>query len=269
MTKKSVIFTFASFIFGASAFAQSKTTVGILRFQSNASQNTNNVTAIQDAVSDVFLKNKRLTVVAQTDTSFEQSKAAGAQFIISGNIAKATMEMRQTNVPIVGTTNTNVAEISFTLNVTDAGRGDVIATTTVNATGKGKNAYDGAISDAKSQVEKFMKENFKLTVSIAEIEDKNSLGAATSVLIAGGTLLGLKVNDEFRVYEVTELTVDGKVMQRKKTLGKITVTKVEDEHFSVANVVEGGVDITKKVGEKANLKCELESEPSGLFWKKN
>jgi hypothetical protein len=270
MTKKSVIFTFASFIFGVSAFAQSKTTVGILRFQSSASQNSNNVTAVQDAVADVFLKNKRLSVVSQTDTSFEQAKGAGAQFVISGSVAKATVEIKQGNVPIVGgTTSTNIAEISLTLNVTDAARNEVVASTTINASGRGKNAYDGAISDAQSQVEKFMKDNFKLTVSIAEIEEKNSLGAATSVLIAGGTMLGVKVQEEFRVYEVTELTVDGKVMQRKKTLGKIVVTKVEDENFSVCNVTEGGVDIAKKFGEKANLKCELESEPAGFFWKKN
>jgi hypothetical protein len=264
---------FISIAVSTAAFGQSKTVIGIAPFKSGISQNSNNVVSVQETVADVFSRNKRLTLVekdkmtqVKSDSvtvdaqSLEQAKATGAQYIITGNVSRAAVEIKQTNIPVIGVTTTNVAEISFTLSVVDVARAEVIATSTFNGTGKGKIAFEDALKDLKPQIERFIKDNFKITVSIAEIEEKNSNGGAAKVLIVAGSLLGVKELDEFRVFELTELTVDGKKMSRKKTLGKIVVAKVEDENFSVCTVQEGGIDIAKKVEEGAKIKCEMITE---------
>jgi TolB-like protein len=268
---------FISIAVSTAAFGQSKTVIGIAPFKSGASQNSNNVVSVQETVADVFSRNKRLTLVEKdkmtqvkadslqtTDAVdpqlLEQAKATGAQYVITGNVARAAVEIKQTNIPVIGVTTANVAEISFTMSVIDVARAEVIATSTFIGNGRGKIAFEDALKDLKPQIERFIKDNFKVTVSIAEIEEKNSNGGAAKVLIVAGSLLGVKELDEFRVYELTELTVDGKKMTRKKTLGKIAVAKVEDENFSVCTVQEGGIEIAKKVEEGAKIKCEMITE---------
>jgi len=266
---------FISIAVSTAAFGQSKTVIGIAPFKSGASQNSNNVISVQETVADVFSRNKRLSLVekekmtmVKADSSadapsqqlLEQAKATGAQYVITGHVSRAAVEIKQTNIPVIGVTTANVAEISFTMSVIDVARAEIIATTTLNGSGKGKIAFEDALKDLRPQIERFIKDNFKITVSIAEIEEKNSNGGAAKVLIVAGSLLGVKELDEFRVYELTELTVDGKKMTRKKTLGKIAVSKVEDENFSVCLVQEGGIDIAKKVEEGAKIKCEMITE---------
>ncbi|SEW02433.1 hypothetical protein SAMN05428988_1362 [Chitinophaga sp. YR573] len=268
---------FISIAVSTAAFGQSKTVIGIAPFRSGASQNSNNVVSVQETVADVFSRNKRLTLIEKdkmaqvkadslqtTETVdpqlLEQAKATGAQYVITGNVARAAVEIKQTNIPVIGVTTANVAEISFTMSVIDVARAEVVATSTFIGNGRGKIAFEDALKDLKPQIERFIKDNFKVTVSIAEIEEKNSNGGAAKVLIVAGSLLGVKELDEFRVYELTELTVDGKKMTRKKTLGKIAVAKVEDENFSVCTVQEGGIEIAKKVEEKAKIKCEMITE---------
>jgi hypothetical protein len=259
------------------SFGQSKPLVGIAPFRSAASLNINNVGSVQDAVTSEFSKYNRLSVASDAHLSndsvsqevaspklIEQGKAAGLQYVVTGNVTRANVEMKQSNVPVIGETSTNVADVSVTLNVIDVSTGEVTATGTINASGKGKQALDGALKDLRSQTEKFIKNNFKLTVSIAQIEDKNSNGAASSVLIAAGSTLSVKVGDVFRVFELTEITVDSKKLTRKKTLGQITITKVEDENFSVCTVNEGGVDIAKRVADGAKIKCELVPQERSL-----
>jgi TolB-like protein len=266
---------FISIAVSTAAFGQSKTVIGIAPFKSGASQNSNNVISVQETVSDMFSRNKRLTLVekdkmtqVKVDSSaeavspqlLEQAKSTGAQYVITGTVSKAAVEIKQTNIPVIGVTTANVAEITFTMSVIDVARAEVVATSTFNGSGKGKIAFEEALKDLRPQIERFIKDNFKITVSIAEIEEKNSNGGAAKVLIVAGSLLGVKELDEFRVYELTELTVDGKKMTRKKTLGKIAVSKVEDENFSVCLVQEGGIDIAKKVEEGAKIKCEMITE---------
>lgn len=269
---------FISIAVSTAAFGQSKTVIGIAPFKSGASQNSNNVISLQETVSDVFSRNKRLSLIekdkmamvkadsnAQLNAApdpqlLEQAKATGAQYVITGNVSRAAVEIKQTNIPVIGVTTANVAEISFTMSVIDVARAEVVASSSFNGSGKGKIAFEDALRDLRPQIERFIKDNFKITVSIAEIEEKNSNGGAAKVLIVAGSLLGVKELDEFRVYELTELTVDGKKMTRKKTLGKIAVSKVEDENFSVCLVQEGAIDIAKKVEEGAKVKCEMITE---------
>lgn len=270
------------------SFGQNKTLIGIVPFKSSSNDNgyyyssnskSENKTAIQDAVSDAFLKTKRFSLVErekmdqlksektlQKDEDFidgqviEQSKSLGAQYVVLGNISKANLEQKQSSIPYVGTTTSYVAEIAFSIRVVDVSTGEIIASNSFSKSAKGKNAFEDALKDIKPQIETFIKDNFKIVASIASIEEKNSNGDATKVLISGGSSTGVTVKNQFKVYEVSELVVDGKKLKRKKTIGKIVVASVEDENFSICTVTEGGADITKKMDAGAKIKCELINE---------
>lgn len=274
------------------SFAQNKTLIGIVPFKSatqeeggfsmRSSSNSSSEfkTAIQDAVADAFLKTKRFSMVErekmdqlkteknlQKDEDFidgqviEQSKSLGAQYVVLGNVSKAKVESKETVLPVVGrSVSSNVAEIAFSIRIVDVATGEIIASNSFNKTGKGKNAFEATLEDIKPEIELFIKNNFKVTVSIASIEEKGGSGEATKVLISGGSSTGVLEKNTFKVYELSELTVDGKKLTRKKTIGKVIVAKVEDENFSVCTVVEGGADIAKKIDGGAKIKCELINE---------
>jgi hypothetical protein len=272
------------------SFAQNKTLIGVVPFKSAAqehggyySQNNSSgeyKIAIQDAVSDAFLKTKRFSLVErekmdqlkteknlQKDEDFidgqviEQSKSLGAQYVVLGNVSKAVSESKETFIPVVGkSVKSNTAEIAFSIRIVDVSTGEIIASSSFNKTGKGKNAFEETLEAIKPDIELFIKNNFKIIASIASIEEKGSNGEATKVLIAGGSSTGVLEKNTFKVYELSELTVDGKKLTRKKTIGKVVVAKVEDENFSVCTVVEGGADIAKKMEGGAKIKCELVNE---------
>ena len=270
MTKR-VLSVLCGIVAFSSAFAQNKNLVGVASFKSSG--RTEYVTAIQDAVYDATLKVRGFSLMGkdkldqiktgvgqdQDAGALAQAKSLGAQYIVTGNILKANVETKPSDLPL-GITNTTTAELLFDVAVVDVNSGEEVASTRFTTASKGKHAFEDAMKELTPGIDKFIRENLKTAVSIAQIEEKNSNGEAIRVLIVAGSLAGLKEHDEFRVYEITDLTVDGKKMHRKKTLGKIAVAKVEDENFSVCLVKEGGADIAKKVEGGAKIKCEIVNE---------
>jgi len=45
----------------------------------------------------------------------------------------------------------------------------------------------------------------------------------------------------------------GKKLERKKEIGELKITKVEDENFSICSVSSGGIEINSKFEVKAKL----------------
>lgn len=270
------------------SFAQTKTIVGIMPFNNSGSSNNyynrgnqnKDIVAIQDAVSDVFLSTKRFTLVErekmaliktekQTQQSedyidgqtVEQSKSMGASYIVTGNVTEASFEEKQSQVPLGGMSIPNrKAKISFGLKVIDVSTGEIMASEKFSDDAKGKNAFEEALEKIKPSIEKFIKDNFKVSASIASIEEKNSTNEATKVLISGGSGIGLKNRTLLKVVEITTLIVDGKKIPRKKEIAQIEVEKVEDENFSICKVLTGGSAIATKFEASANLKCEIIAE---------
>jgi hypothetical protein len=271
MTKR-ILSALCGIVAFSSSFAQNKNLVGVAPFKSAGK--TEYVTAVQDAVYDATLKVRGFSLMekdkleqiktgvgkADPDAAvITQAKSLGAQYIVTGNILKAGIETKPSNFPL-GITNTNIAELLFDISIVDVTSGEEVATTRLTGTGKGKYAFDEALKETTLGIDKFIRDNLKSPVSIAQIEEKNSSGDAIRVLLVAGSLTGVKEGDEFRVYEITDLVIDGKKMHRKKTLGKIAVAKVEDENFSVCLVKEGGGDIARKVESSAKIKCEMITE---------
>jgi len=281
----STIFTLLSF----TGFSQTKTIVGIMPFNTTSNNNDNyynrnqtqnkNIIAIQDAVSDAFLNAKRFTLVEREKmalikgekktqqseefidgSTVEQSKSMGASYIVTGNVTEASFDEQNNSVGYGLSIPSRKAKISFNLKVIDVSTGEIMASEKFSAEARGKNGYDDALNIIKPNIEKFIKDNFKITASIASIEEKNASNEAVKVLISGGTAIGLKPNTTLKVFELTSLMVDGKKIPRKKEIGQIVVEKVEDENFSICNVTVGGAVIATKSESGANLKCEIISE---------
>ena len=254
---------------------------------SNSNSNRNNyiqdvnVIAIQDAVSNAFLNAKRFTLVEREKMALiknekttqksedyidgqtvEQSKSMGASYIVTGNVSEALFEEKQSEISGISgfPIPSRKAKISFSIKIIDVSTGEIMASEKFSAEGKGKNGYDDALKAIKPNIEKFIKDNFKIIASIANIEEKNSLNEATKVLISGGTGIGLKPQTTLKVFELTSLMIDGKKIPRKKEIGQIVVEKVEDENFSICTVINGGGAISTKSEAGVNLKCEITTE---------
>ncbi|WP_293298402.1 CsgG/HfaB family protein [Pedobacter sp. UBA4863] len=282
------ILTFLSF----AIFAQTKTIVGIMPFNTSSGNNDRlynvyynqnnekNIVAIQDAVSDAFLNAKRFTLVEREKMNLitgekknqqgedyidgqtvEQSKSLGASYIVTGNVTEASFEEQNNSIGYGGLSiSSRKAKISFNIKVIDVSTGEIMASEKFSSEAKGKNGFDNALNIIKPNIEKFIKDNFKITVSIASVEEKNATNEATKVLISGGTGIGLKPQMTLKVFEVAILTVDGRKIPRKKEVGQIVVEKVEDENFSICKVTSGGALIASKLEGGTNLKCEIIAE---------
>ena len=244
-------------------------------YYSKKGQDDEYTTAIQDAVTNAFLKSKRFSLVEREKMSqlksekelqksedfidgsvVEQTKTLGAQYVVLGNISESSLTSKTTNVYMVGNVTVITAKISFSIKVVDVATGQIIASKNFTNSAKGKNAFNNTLEELNPIIESFIKENFKITVSLAEIEEKNKKGEAFKVLIAAGSSTGVKKNDEFKVFENTEMIIDGQTLIRKKNIGKIVVEDVEDENFSKCIVKEGGKNIADKIAA-GKLKCEL------------
>ncbi|NIG53405.1 CsgG/HfaB family protein [Chitinophaga sp. Cy-1792] len=277
---KRQFFTAIALLFSSyAAFAQTKPVIGVA-FRSNGADTSAYQSTIQNTVEDAFIRSKRFTLVERGEmdqvkaipaenAEVEKMKDLGAQYLLIGNVVRVTEDQKESKVPVLGTTVTPQAEVIYTVRIIDVNTGEVTASGNFDNIAKGKNAFSDALNGTRGKLEKFIKDNFKLTASIASIEEKTAYGDASKVLLTAGKAVETKEGDEFKVYQVVEVNVDGKKLTRKKTIGRIVVAKVEDEHFSICTVLEGATEITKLVTAGSPVKCELTAEaPKKLFFQK-
>jgi hypothetical protein len=269
-------------------FAQEKTTVGIMALSyAPEAVSSQYVNSIQEKLTDAFVKTKRFNVVdrskmdaltnekelAKTEAFIdskviEQGKSLGAAFLVSGHVISAAANQITHQDPTTGQTVSEgfKAKLSISVKVIDVSTGEVIASETIEPkggsflgemTGMLPKTADAAIAKAINDIEKkidtFVAHNFPVTLSIVEIQEKNSKGEAITVLISGGSALGISKGDKLKVVEISEIEVNGNMMQRKKNIGELRIVKVEDENFSICSVKSGGIDITSKFEAKAKI----------------
>ena len=270
------------------ASAQEKTGVGIMAFTYvQGAASFQDVNSIQETVTNAFVKTKRFNIVDRSKmdalknekdlqksadfidgTVIAQGVSLGANFLISGHVISAQAEQMET-APSSTTgqvTRTYKAKLSISLKVIDVETGQVVTSETIEpkagstlggmfgmAPSTPQAAISKAIKGIEAKIDDFVGTNFPAAFSIAEIQEKDSKGNATKILIAGGSAFGLKKGDKLKVVELLEMEVNGKKLQRKKEIGELKITKVEDENFSICSVSSGGIDINSKFEAKAKL----------------
>ena len=284
------IFIATALFVGFNSFvqAQEKIGVGIMAFTyAKGAASSQDVNSIQEAVTNAFVKTKRFNIVDRSKmdalkkekelqksedfidgTVIEQGVSLGANFLISGHVISAQAERMET-APDATTgkvTITYKAKLSISLKVIDVATGQVITSETIAP--KGGSGFGGmlgmapstpeaaiskAIKGIEEKVDDFVNKNFPATFPIVEIQEKDKKGNATKIMIAGGSTFNLKKGDKLKVVEVSTIEVNGKKLERKKEIGELKITKVEDENFSTCSVSSGGIDINAKFEAKAKL----------------
>jgi TolB-like protein len=280
----------AAFLFSQADIltAQEKTGVGIIPFTYvTGSANLKDVYSIQETVTNAFVKTKRFNIVDRSKMDalkrekdlqksedfidgnvIQQGVSLGADYLISGHVIAAQAERMET-APDSRTgqvTITYKSKLSIALKVIDVATGQVIVSETIEpkagsllggmmgmAPSTPEAAITKAISGIVGKVDEFVGINFPVSFPIAEILEKDGKGSATKILIAGGSGFGLKKGDKLKVVEVVDMEVNGKKLQRKKEIGELKVSKVDDESFSTCSVSSGGVDINSKFEAKSKI----------------
>jgi curli biogenesis system outer membrane secretion channel CsgG len=268
------------------SFGQEKTSVGILPFtyvQNSAS--IGNVNSIQETVINAFVKTKRFNIVdrskmdalknekelQKTDdfidgSVVDQGKNLGAAFLISGHVISAQSEQMRSDDGKGNVTISYKAKLAISLKVIDVATGQVITSETIEpksgstlggmfgiGSSSASDAITKSITKIEEKIDEFVSRNFPIYFSIAEIQEKDSKGGASVILLAGGSGFGLKKGDKLKVVELTEMEVNGKKLTRKKEIGELKITNVEDENFSICSVNTGGDIINSKFEGKAKL----------------
>jgi curli biogenesis system outer membrane secretion channel CsgG len=252
----SLLLLFAFFI---KLNGQDKTGVGILSFTYvQGAASPQNVNSIQEAVVNAFVKTKRFNIVDRTKLDalrqekelqksedfidgkvIQQGISLGANYLVSGHVISAQSEEMRADDGKGNVVVTYKAKLSISLKVIDVATGQVMSSENIEpkagngllgAIGIGAStpqaAITKAINDIEEKIDDFVGRNFPVNFSIAEIQEKDSKGSATKILIAGGSGFGLKKGDKLKVVEVVEVEVGGKKMQRKKEIGELKITKV-------------------------------------------
>jgi hypothetical protein len=286
--KKIIISAALLFGFNSILDAQEKTGVGIMQFTFvQEAANSQDVNSIQETVTNAFVKTKRFNIVDRSKIDalkkekdlqksedfidgsvIQQGVSLGANFLISGHVISAQAERMETAADATtgNYTVTYKAKLSITLKVIDVSTGQVVVSETIEP--KGGSALGGmmgtapstpeaaitkAIKEIEGKVDDFVNKNFPATFPIVEIQEKDGKGNATKIMIAGGSAFNLQKGDKLKVVEVSIIEVNGKKLERKKDIGELKITKVEDENFSTCSVSSGGIDINAKFDAKAKL----------------
>jgi len=255
-----------------------KTTVGILPFTYvTGTADLQTVHAIQENVSNAFVKTKRFVIVDRSKMEALSSEKElqkseefmdgnvvaqgvnlGADYFVSGHVLQGLAE----SIVFSDGSTEYKAKLEISLKIIDVATGEVLTSETISPkagsmfasmAGAGPKTPEAAITkalkDIEDDVDEFVANNFPLTGSIVEM-DSNA-----EMLIALGSNYGIKKKDKFKVVEISEMMVDGKKLVRKKLVGEIYVITVEDENFSKCKVKKGGDAILAKFSAGSKIKC--------------
>ncbi|MFT7606881.1 MAG: hypothetical protein ACI8VT_004484, partial [Saprospiraceae bacterium] len=194
----------------------------------------------------------------------EQGQTLGANYHMFGQINSVSTKTSHSKDSKGRTTTSYTVVISLNLRIVDIETGMVKETETITV---GQNLFEfiSAQTEAEawnksckkmgSKTKGFIKKAFPMTISIIQIE-KEKKGKVTEILIAGGSVIGLKKNDKLNVFEITELEVDGKMFPREREIASLTVSDIQGGQLSVCKVKKGGGDLKNKILSGAKLICK-------------
>ncbi|GHV55999.1 curli production assembly/transport component CsgG [Bacteroidia bacterium] len=295
MDKKSILkmLLVGGFIFSMvqTAFAQEKISIGILPFTylKGSTSDEQDVTSIQEEITNAFVKTKRFNVVDRSKMDalkkekelqktedfidgfvVEQGKSLGAEYLISGHVlAVGASQLIVTdslgNPHSLGWR----AKLSFALKAINVTTGEVIKSEIIGLKSGGSllsqvitGAFGGipskeaavakALAEVQWKIDNFVTSIFPITVSIVEFQTDKK------VLILGSSDIGVEKGMEFKVYEVSMMDVSGKKIERKKETGKLKISRIEDNNFSIGSITSG----YKEIGEnfKNNVPLKIIAE---------
>ncbi len=210
---------------------------------------------IQDYVLEVFTNDKRFKLVDRSSWNFvvqerelqkteafidgivvEQGKSIGAEYLLSGTL--------------------NYAQTALTLTVYSVTDKKIKAKKTITL--KAVKLLSLKLDPLKTQVteetRKFISELFTPLIKVIKITD-GSKNKAKEILIAGGKKLGLKKGNTFVVKAKKMIEVEGVLMEREEKIAVVEILVVENDNFSVCEVLEGKKELVIETQNGTPLYC--------------
>ena len=268
---------------------EDKKTIAIAPFMGGYDQAI--LKSVEEVVASSFAKTKRFTIVGrsqmealQTERNLQktedfidskyiaQTKSLGAQLLVTGNVTSVTASAEQSRDSQGRVSTSYNSSITVDLKILDVETAQIISseiitskadkglfdmrslgkTLTGGAPSNEREAYAEALKRFEKEIDKFVSKNFSSAFVIVEIQEMSG-NSANTLLISGGSSSGIKKGDRLSVVELVNVEVGGKTMTRKKEIGEIKVSKVEDENFSICDVKSGGSEIYTKFNSKSKI----------------
>jgi len=218
----------------------------------------------------------------------DKVKNSGASYLVTGVISqirystdrreKKEYNAEQKKLVVTGYYNVNFCNIELNIKLIDVTTSQIVLSEIINArngegsgSGKGllgalmatvtedagassnEQAYNQALDVVSQSVTNLIRSAFPNVLTIAEVVTKDRKGNADEVLLVGDFTDGMGTRQELYVKLVTETMIGGKKLTRRKVIGEIKILKVEEGGFISARIKSGSEEITKLIGEKANI----------------
>ena len=281
---KKMLFTLIVFSQSLVNAQSGKTSIALLDFTKATGVYSDQVTTIQEATTQGFIKAKRFILVDRSkvdainrerdlqkseefimsDYTIEQRSAIGAQFFVQGNVTNWSETSKnvkfENSQGEVKYSMRYEANLSVSIRVIDVSTSVAGAATTITGSsssggfflgmaqkGSAKTALNGALQNLTKEVDKWIGKEFPAQFAIVEITKSNDSKGAMEVLIAGGSGTGLVKGEKLIVMYETIINVGGVDKKRIQEVGKLKIKDLDGEDFSICKVVNGGPGIQQKV----------------------
>ena len=281
---KKILFTLIVFSQSLVNAQSGKTSIALLDFTKATGVYSDQVTTIQEATTQGFIKAKRFILVDRSkvdainrerdlqkseefimsDYTIEQRSAIGAQFFVQGNVTNWSETSKnvkfENSQGEVKYSMRYEANLSVSIRVIDVSTSVAGAATTITGSsssggfflgmaqkGSAKTALNGALQNLTKEVDKWIGKEFPAQFAIVEITKSNDSKGAMEVLIAGGSGTGLVKGEKLIVMYETIINVGGVDKKRIQEVGKLKIKDLDGEDFSICKVVNGGPGIQQKV----------------------
>ena len=281
---KKILFTLIVFSQSLVNAQSGKTSIALLDFTKATGVYSDQVTTIQEATTQGFIKAKRFILVDRSkvdainrerdlqkseefimsDYTIEQRSAIGAQFFVQGNVTNWSETSKnvkfENSQGEVKYSMSYEANLSVSIRVIDVSTSVAGAATTITGSstsggfflgmaqkGSAKTALNDALQNLTKEVDKWIGKEFPAQFAIVEVTKSNDSKGAMEVLIAGGSGTGLVKGEKLIVMYETIINVGGVDKKRIQEVGKLKIKDLDGEDFSICKVINGGPGIQQKV----------------------
>jgi TolB-like protein len=219
--------------------------------------NVKRVRVVERTALDKIMReqNFQMSDFSQPNESVKIGELLGAEYIVQGQLQQVSVS------PYTSTTGAGyTSTVDVSLRLINISNGEITASKNLHfATGflvdnTPMESIYRALKLHEKDVAEWLKGLFPAEGFILEIK-KAKKGEAKIVVITCGKEQGVHEDDKFKVYVETELDLDGRKVKRSSDVGKLVVTKLEqDGIFSTCDVDDGGKEIADKIAAGAKLK---------------
>ena len=266
--QKLVLMAVMLFIFGAVA-AQEKPTLCVDNFTNSTSRSNVAVKNLRNEVIAGINATGRLTLVdvntlgnlpSAVNERVKVLNEKGIDFVLRGtlnSIEEKTSQSSDNKTTYYG------AVVNYTLTVIDAETGETLASETDKeswTTGETRDeAILKAIESVKSNMKKFVDNNFKVEATVKALDQADDKKGAKTVYVSVGSAMGISKGQIFEVY--SEVHVAGESVRKK--IGELRAREVMSGTLTLCDVKSGGKEI--KAAFESGTKMSVVSRAKVTF----